>query len=88
VRERDASAVALRWPDGTLYPGFDGEAHFVAGDGSDPYHAYHFWSFHGGGANFLFLDGSVRFLPYSADAVLPALATRAGGEPGVSLDGW
>lgn len=39
-----------------------------------------FWSFHPGGANFVFADGSVRFLAYSADAVLPALATRAGGE--------
>ncbi len=38
------------------------------------------WSLHGGGANFAFCDGSVRFLPYSADAILPALATRAGGE--------
>ena len=41
---------------------------------------YHFWSLHPGGANFAFCDGSVRFLAYSADAVLPALATRAGGE--------
>lgn len=40
----------------------------------------HFWSLHPGGANFAFCDGSVRFLRYSADAVLPALATRAGGE--------
>lgn len=42
--------------------------------------AYHFWSTHSGGAYFAFADGSVRFLPYTADAVLPALATRAGGE--------
>jgi prepilin-type processing-associated H-X9-DG protein len=41
---------------------------------------FQFWSLHPGGANFLFADGSVRFLPYSADPVLPALATRAGGE--------
>jgi prepilin-type processing-associated H-X9-DG protein len=41
---------------------------------------FHFWSPHPGGANFLFADGSVRFLSYSADAVLPALASRAGGE--------
>lgn len=41
---------------------------------------YHFWSLHPGGANFAFADGSVRFLPYSAADVLPALATRAGGE--------
>jgi prepilin-type processing-associated H-X9-DG protein len=40
----------------------------------------HFWSQHSGGANFLFGDASVRFLPYAADAVLPALTTRSGGE--------
>jgi len=39
------------------------------------------WSNHSGGAYFVFGDGSVRFLPYSADPVMPALATRAGGEP-------
>jgi prepilin-type processing-associated H-X9-DG protein len=40
----------------------------------------HFWSLHPNGANFLFGDGSVRFLPYTAQAILPALATRSGGE--------
>ncbi|MBY0460831.1 MAG: DUF1559 domain-containing protein [Gemmataceae bacterium] len=44
----------------------------------------HFWSNHTGGANWLFADGSVRFLPYSVENILPALATRAGGE-GVNL---
>jgi prepilin-type processing-associated H-X9-DG protein len=32
------------------------------------------------GANFLFTDGSVPFLSYSAANLMPALATRAGGE--------
>ncbi len=40
----------------------------------------HFWSLHTGGANFAFADGSVRFLTYDWSNVLPALATRAGGE--------
>lgn len=41
---------------------------------------YHFWSLHTGGANFLFADGSVHFLPYSISPLLPALASRDGGE--------
>jgi prepilin-type processing-associated H-X9-DG protein len=41
---------------------------------------FHFWSLHSGGANFLFCDGSVHFIPYSAKDIMPALATRAGGE--------
>jgi prepilin-type N-terminal cleavage/methylation domain-containing protein/prepilin-type processing-associated H-X9-DG protein len=40
----------------------------------------HFWSFHTGGANFLYADGSVHFLPYSANSVLIQLCTRNGGE--------
>jgi prepilin-type processing-associated H-X9-DG protein len=41
---------------------------------------FHFWSLHPGGANFAFADGSVRFLAYSANPIMPALATREGGE--------
>jgi prepilin-type N-terminal cleavage/methylation domain-containing protein/prepilin-type processing-associated H-X9-DG protein len=41
---------------------------------------YHFWSLHPGGANFVFVDGSVHFLPYSAVNILTQLATRGGGE--------
>lgn len=40
----------------------------------------HFWSNHTGGANFVFGDGSVRFIPYTAESVMQALATRSGGE--------
>ncbi|MCI0462039.1 MAG: DUF1559 domain-containing protein [Gemmataceae bacterium] len=54
---------------------------FRPGQLQDPCSTFHFWSLHGGGASFLFADGSVRFLPYSAAQLLPALATRAGGEP-------
>jgi prepilin-type N-terminal cleavage/methylation domain-containing protein/prepilin-type processing-associated H-X9-DG protein len=42
--------------------------------------AFHYWSPHGGGANFLFADASARFLSYASEPVMPALATRAGGE--------
>ena len=41
---------------------------------------FQFWSLHPGGANFALADGSVRFIRYEADAILPALASRAGGE--------
>jgi prepilin-type N-terminal cleavage/methylation domain-containing protein/prepilin-type processing-associated H-X9-DG protein len=41
---------------------------------------FHYWSYHMGGANFLFADGSVHFLSYGADSVIEALCTRNGGE--------
>jgi len=49
---------------------------------SNPCAFNHFWSNHTGGANWLFGDGSVRFIAYSSGtpAVMQALATRAGGE--------
>jgi prepilin-type N-terminal cleavage/methylation domain-containing protein/prepilin-type processing-associated H-X9-DG protein len=44
--------------------------------------ANHFWSKHPGGGNWLFCDGSVRFLSYNiGTGVQAALATKAGGEP-------
>jgi prepilin-type N-terminal cleavage/methylation domain-containing protein/prepilin-type processing-associated H-X9-DG protein len=55
-------------------------AAFGPGTPGNPCDLFHFWSFHPGGANFLLADGSVQFLSYAADAVLPKLATRAGGE--------
>jgi prepilin-type processing-associated H-X9-DG protein/prepilin-type N-terminal cleavage/methylation domain-containing protein len=51
-----------------------------AGGFDDQCGMFHFWSPHSGGANFAFCDGSVRFLAYSANGVMPALASRAGGE--------
>lgn len=66
--------------------GFDGPGclpgpySFSAGRLDNQCDALHFWSLHSGGANVAFVDGSVRFLSYAADAVLPALATRSGGE--------
>jgi prepilin-type N-terminal cleavage/methylation domain-containing protein/prepilin-type processing-associated H-X9-DG protein len=47
---------------------------------TNPCDQTHYWSHHPGGSNFLFSDGSVRFLEYEADSILPALATRNGGE--------
>jgi prepilin-type N-terminal cleavage/methylation domain-containing protein/prepilin-type processing-associated H-X9-DG protein len=59
---------------------------FSRGRWDNPCATFHFWSMHPGGAHFLFADGGVRFLHYSADPILPALATRAGGEPATLPD--
>jgi prepilin-type N-terminal cleavage/methylation domain-containing protein/prepilin-type processing-associated H-X9-DG protein len=53
---------------------------FTSGSLSNQCDMFHFWSPHIGGAYFLFADGSAHFLSYSANSILPALASRAGGE--------
>jgi prepilin-type processing-associated H-X9-DG protein len=53
---------------------------FKPGSFADPCAMFHYWSPHPGGANFLLADGSVHFLRYGANDLLPALASRAGGE--------
>ncbi|MGH7225399.1 MAG: DUF1559 domain-containing protein [Gemmataceae bacterium] len=63
-----------------------GASSYSAGRPGSPCNMVHFWSHHPGGANFLFADGSVHFLPYSAAAIMVPLATRAGGE--VIGNGW
>jgi prepilin-type processing-associated H-X9-DG protein/prepilin-type N-terminal cleavage/methylation domain-containing protein len=50
------------------------------GDPANICDIFHFWSRHPGGAHFLMADGSVHFLGYSAKPLLPALASRRGGE--------
>ena len=74
VRERN-SVTDPAFPD--CGQGF---AHYRPGRFDAMCDVMHFWSPRPGGGNFLFADGSVRFLVYSADDILPALATRAGGE--------
>ena len=53
---------------------------FSPGVTSNPCDRFHLWSLHTGGANFLFADGSVRFLTYTSEPIMLPLATRAGGE--------
>ena len=59
-----------------------GRARFGPGRLDDRCDALHFWSLHPAGAHFLFCDGSVRYFPYAAADLLPALATRAAGDVG------
>ena len=75
-------------PDGVMYymgaviagdPCGRGGA-FGPGRLANPCDRLHYWSLHRGGANFLFCDGSIKFLSYSANSILPSLITRAGGE--------
>ena len=66
---------------GTTYFGCPaGPYHFEMAAESDHCGVFRYWSRHPGGTPFALADGSVRFVTYSADGVLPALATRAGGE--------
>jgi prepilin-type processing-associated H-X9-DG protein/prepilin-type N-terminal cleavage/methylation domain-containing protein len=53
---------------------------FGPGSVSNQCDMFHFWSLHSGGGNFLFADGSIRFLTYSVEPLMPALASRNGSE--------
>lgn len=46
----------------------------------DPCHAFHFWSLHPNGGNFARVDGSVEFIPYEANRILPSLASKSAGD--------
>lgn len=72
VRETNHSPYLTACPPGPYQ--------FVPGRVNQSCDVLHYWSSHPSGANFAFADGSVRFLRYSANDIMPALATRAGGE--------
>jgi prepilin-type processing-associated H-X9-DG protein len=67
-------------PPGPYRYGPPGQTRDLTGAVREECDLFRFWSWHHGGANFLFADGSVHFLAYDADAVLAALGTRAGRE--------
>ncbi|MFO0734187.1 MAG: DUF1559 domain-containing protein [Nitrospiraceae bacterium] len=74
VREQNLQPIVSGSPCGPgAYP-------FSPSRFDDPCGMFHFWSPHPGGANFAFADGSVRFLTYGANSILPALSSRSGGE--------
>ncbi|MFO0807721.1 MAG: DUF1559 domain-containing protein [Gemmataceae bacterium] len=71
----------LHWPRAPFTDGCPaGPFAFVPGRMDEQCDLFHFWSVHPGGAYFLFCDGSAKFLTYAVDPVMPALASRAGGE--------
>ncbi len=81
VREPNLQPITVGSPCGP------GNYPFMPATGfNDPCGMFHFWSPHSGGANFAFADGSVRFLRYEAEPIMPALASRAGGETVVIPD--
>jgi prepilin-type N-terminal cleavage/methylation domain-containing protein/prepilin-type processing-associated H-X9-DG protein len=53
---------------------------FQPGNINNPCDQAHWWSNHTNGGNFLYGDGSVHFLTYTANSVLPQLCSRNGGE--------
>jgi len=67
--------VSLAWA-----PCPPGSYAFAPGSFQNKCDVFHFWGPHSGGAQFLFADGSVHFLTYSIAPLMPALASRAGGE--------
>jgi prepilin-type processing-associated H-X9-DG protein len=74
VQERNVSL------DAELRTCARGPYEFAAGAVSNQCDMFHFWSLHPGGSHFLLVDGSVHFITYSAAPIMPALASRAGGE--------
>lgn len=81
--DNSCGAQAFRYsgwtdPQGNFCPG--GPLYFSPGSPTNQCDVDHFWSNHENGGHWLFADGSVRFLNYSAALVIPKLATWKGDE--------
>ena len=77
---REQNLLYARYPECA-----PGRYSFAAGRIDNQCDMFHFYSTHASsGGNFAFSDGSVRFLFYDGWAVLPALASRAGGEVAIA----
>lgn len=57
-----------------------GPYNFQPGHPDEQCSSLHFWSQHPGGATFALGDGSVRFISYEADPIMPSLGTINGRE--------
>lgn len=70
---QESPTPANQWPKKLEY--------FRPPDRLTPYSdILHYWSWHIGGANFLFTDASVRYYSYDSYSLIPALSTINGGE--------
>jgi len=83
VREYNYARKAIEWIPSMITPIDcpDSSVFYQPGNIRNYCDQIHFWSLHPGGANFALADGSVRFITYTSDPLMPALASRAGDEP-------
>jgi prepilin-type processing-associated H-X9-DG protein/prepilin-type N-terminal cleavage/methylation domain-containing protein len=77
---RETSTSKMRFDNNPTGASCPEVAYFQPGNLKDACSINHLWSFHSGGANFAFADGSVRFISYSSSQILLPLSTRDGGE--------
>jgi prepilin-type processing-associated H-X9-DG protein len=79
----DRQVLSFTWCENVvadMYAGINGPGSLPGGGTYWPY-GTGFSSYHTGGANFVMVDGSVRFVPQSISlTLLQQLSTRAGGE--------
>lgn len=74
----------LNWDDTSQCD--PGPFNFAHGKENEFCDLFHFWSLHSKGANFMFADGSVRFLTYESNHMFPNWATIRGGETNQRMD--